>query len=163
MDGKVQIVTEKLQKMIQPYLGRREYGDLCIVGRDNKLPNWIDDYRITWFLNYESVFGSSSGICVNFFSKERIFEYLRYTDNAKTRTENPKKVLNYFRQRLKYIKPQRRKHLMEKAKLQKEMGIPLEKAVANIKKFAQNTQKFGPIEKELKLYEQFCYEIYSEK
>lgn len=163
MDEKVQIVTEGLREMIQPYLGRREYGDLCIVGSKKELPNWNIGPNIGWFLNYELISGSSSGISAHFLPEEGVFTYLRHPDFAKIRTENPEEVLNHFRQRFDFIQPQRREHLMKNAKLQKERNVPLEKAVAGMREFAQKAQRFGPTEDELKLYEQFCYEVYSTK
>lgn len=163
MDKKVQIVTEELREMIQPYLGRREYGNLCIVGKSNELPNWIEDDRITWFLNYEKIFSSSSGIGADFLLKEKIFEYMGHPNNEEIRTKNPEKVLNYFHQVLDYIQPQRRENLMANAKSQNKKGVSLEKAVAEMQEFAQGAKKFGPTEEELKLYEKFCNEVYSTK
>ncbi|MCK5107601.1 MAG: hypothetical protein KAQ83_02660 [Nanoarchaeota archaeon] len=162
MGEKVQVVAEGIRKMIPPYLHRREYGDLR-VGSDEQSPFSKYLGRAYWKLDYETIFGSGSGISASFLPNENLFRYLRHPDHKETKTEDPQIVLNYFRQRLEFIQPQRREHLIANAKLKKARGVSLEKAIANMVEFAQETQRFGPTKEELKLYEQFCHQVYSTK
>lgn len=160
MDARVQVISDKLLEMIQPCLGKREYGNLRIMGKGN-LPNWVEDDNIKWFLIYEMILGSTSGISATFLPNEGNFRYSRHPDDIEVRTANPEEVLNHFRQKLDHIRPQRREHLMSNVKLKKGRDVPLEEAIAVMIEFAQKAQEFGPTKEELKLYEQFCHEVYS--
>lgn len=161
MDERITRLTQGLTEMIQPYLGRQEYGDLRIVGKKKELPNIDEEDATTWFLNYEMIFGSSRGVSARFYKVENVFQYNQ--GDQKVITGNPEQVLGFFRAVLENIKPERQKNLRSDARLQKERGIPLEIAVAKMRQFADgDAKRFGPTAEELQLYEQFCNEVYSE-
>jgi len=158
-------LTGRLTKMIQPYLGRREYGGLRILPvslniSPGTLPNYVSERKISWVLDYERIFGSSSVIRASFLITEANFEYPRHPDRQEIRTEDVVDVINnYYRVRLEYIQPQRREDLMTSARLSLERGISIESAIENIEEFAQIGHPHGPTGEEVELYRQFILKI----
>ena len=159
MKEKIRRVTEGLTKILPPYLGRRELGNLHIIG-SGELPNYCFGAE-GLFLRYESVLGSSLHIGVSFSDEEKRFEWL---DKKEQRffTENPEDILTNFRRRLENIQPERMEHLKAYAILQKKKRISMKRSIEDMERIAQRSN-VGPTEEELKGYNQFCHEIYSLK
>lgn len=159
MNQKVQELTEGILNLIQPYLGKREFGNLHILGK--KFPT--DDMgSLYWDIIYDTPFHSADSIGVEYIKDRDLFRYLAFPSQKRTSASNVQTVLNNVRKRLENIKPQRLDYLRKNAQLEKERGLTLEMAVADMRKFAEQYPKTGPTEEELQLYEKFCREVYSQ-
>lgn len=160
MNNKVKGVTEKLEKMIQSYLGRQDYGDLRL-GPGQKL---LDENHeeVSWILSYDIIFGSTSAISAMYIKDKDVFIYLRHPDREEIRTSDPEEVLAHFRARIDFIKAQRVHHLRKNVQLKKREDVPLETAITHMERFAEAHPRYGPTGEELELYKIFCQEVYSQ-
>jgi hypothetical protein len=159
MEEKIRRVTEGLIEILPPYLGRKELGNLHIIG-SGELPNYCFGTE-GWFLRYESVLGSSLHIGASFSDEEKKFEWLDKKEQHFF-TENPEDILTNFTRCLENIQPERIEHLKAYAKLQKKKRISLKRTLEDMERISKRFQE-GPTEEELKVYNNFCHEIYSPK
>lgn len=159
MNEKVERVTRELKQIIGAYLNRREYGNLKMVGGDEHFPTPnIIPGKLTWLLHYEGLSGSSAAIDVNYIEDDDVFEL----PGEGRKTTDTEEVVLYVKQHLGAIRPERLKDLRGGAQWCKQKNIPLEEALAKIRKTAEECPKCGPTEEEIQLYEGFCREVYSQ-
>jgi hypothetical protein len=157
MDERIQEMTRRLEEMIQPYLGKGEYGNLIVMGRTGKLPTWVEKEGIVWYLGYE-IFSSTSAIFAEFLIKEGVFQYFELQNHEEVRTESLEVALDYFKQAIANIREQRISSLKAGVEEDKRKGISLEESVAEMRRWAQKEPRFAPTEGEIQLYEKFYKE-----
>ena len=86
---------------------------------------------------------------------------MRFPDYEDVETDDPQAVLDDLKLWFDNIVPQRKENLKGIAKTNKGKGFSLEKAMSNMKSFAEKNKRFGPTDEELTIYNQFCQELYS--
>ena len=158
MNDLVERVTRELDKLVQPYLGRQEYGNLrktevWSVPLDSKMANVI-----CWFLIYEDPTGSSCSIIAEYDKNEAKFKYA--DEDGQKITLSPQEGLDFFRRKLESIKSHRLESLRLTAVVRKEQGDTLEIALERVRLPVREKKPYAAIAEELKFYEGYCREIY---
>ena len=166
VEGELEDLTEKLNKLIQQYEHKREYGDLHIHSdnpyyNEARLPTSDGNGTLSYELVYDMILGSKVFLAVDYYTKEKRFHFRSFPTYEEIETSDPSEVLTYFRENLENIGKQRKKHLESNAHYNKNHGIPLVDAVANLVDFAVTRDDYGPTPEELKFYAQYCEEIYT--
>ena len=158
MNPKVERVTSGLTAMVQPYLGRREYGN-PELGNGGQLVA-IFPGSAEWILMYQGVLHSTSGIAAVYDGASDTFEYRAHKDDdSKTRTRDPEDVLRHFKASLDLIKVERLEDLKKEAHLKKQKGVLPETAIADVRRSAEQHPKFGPTEEEVAFFAEYYRQI----
>lgn len=156
-----QILTEGINTLIQPYLGKQEYGRMYIIGPEPvTMPNRVSPTSVEWMLGYEMVFGSSSLIHVEYDESTGEFNYMDIK-GIEVITSNPEQALEHVRGRLENIRPERKGNLRRNAQMKKNNGVSLEQAIGDVKSVAERYPEYGPTDEELVFYESVAQEIFN--
>lgn len=163
MKDLVEKVNEGLTELVQPYLGKQEYGSLDILSiNPNNLPSMSTTRTVMWFLMYreltftDGALGeTANAIVASYNIHEGMFKFSRSQQNGTVKTDEPQKVVDYFRERLQSIKPKRLEVLQQHARKKKGQLESLTAAIEELRKFAKGHPEYGPTEDELQEYRVF--------
>ena len=160
-DKRLRVLGEKLTEMVQPYVGKIEWGNVHTRIEDRR--KYFSEVHFS--IEYETIFGSSRVHWVKFLTDENIFFYYRQSSrdssSEEVRMENLEEILTSFRIRLENIPIERKEDLMICARSNIERGISPKKEIEKKTQFFAK-YSFGTAD-ELEFYKKTYRNLYSKK